>query len=516
MLKSRSLAVAALIAAATIPSRALAGDFVDTRITLLFADDNVLAGAGETTPNSPAARFGAATSGNTQFYDNFNTKYSGFETLTKLVLYKQAPAYFDGLTTEAALALQLMVAREKPTAVLQAVQMKDDSSYLRLNYTPKSWSASKGEGLSLTGFPLSADRFRLGYAYKISWGGSPVFGPNAESVPGAKLQATKEIAENQIIYGFVGLKTTLLLNEKIHEQETNYGVLGGAGVDLTPFLRWDVNGGYFQKGVNPSQSVLGAPVRARGVSSQLVLHQGTPIGSSVDFALYKNDPDMPTRFFTPESYPGGFSFSTSVEGSYLEQTLADPDVAGQTSKQSAYAAALQVRAKLDYWRFSVLGMLRSVSFIQFNTPSFPPFQDFPDGTTLKDERFIAVGVDYYLKNLHLTPGLIAGVQMPASFSTRDNLGGNNPAEFLQGTRTVVLRDENLITVLPSDEETKVIYSTKATLRWQLSDYFAAAGEFFVNVDHNRVTFRDSADGVAQPTFEKPLIVGFNTMLQARF
>jgi hypothetical protein len=266
--------LACVVAVLSAGQPAFAGDFVDARVTLLFADDNVLAGAGETTPNSPTARFGAASNTNNQFYDNFNTKYSGFESLTNLVLYKKGPTYWDGLSAEAALALTTLVARERPTAVLQSTIVSDSSSYLRLNYTPKSWSAAKGEGLSFTGFPLSADRFRLGYAYKISWGGSRIFPSAGESVPGAKLQLTKSIRTDQIVYGFVGAKSTLILNDKIHEQETNYGVLGGAGVDVTRTLRLDVSGGWFQKGVNPETSVLGAPVRATGGSAQLVFHLG--------------------------------------------------------------------------------------------------------------------------------------------------------------------------------------------------------------------------------------------------
>ncbi len=516
MSTTRRTSLLATLLAVLLPTSALAGDFVDTRVTLLFSDDNVFADAGETTPNSPSARFGAANSSNNLFYDNFNTKYSGFESLTNLVLYKQAPAFFKGLTTEAALALNLLVAREKSTSTLDAVKIGDASSYLRLNYTPPSWDASKGEGISFTGFPLSSDRFRLGYAYKISWGGSSVFPNSGESVPGAKLQLTKNINDEQLFYVFVGLKTTLILNDKIHEQETNYGVLAGAGVDITPWLRWDVSGGYFQKGVNPQTSVLGRPVDAYGVSTQFVFHYGEPVGTSVDFNLYKNDPDLPTRFFKAERYPGGFSFSGSIEGSFLAQELADPDVYAQTSVQKAYAGALQLRAKYNYWRFGVVGLLRSLSFIEFNVPGYPPFVDFPEGTDIVDEKFIAVNVDYYFPSVRLTPGISAGVQMPASYSTSGMLGGNNPSAGLQGKRTVVVKDASSMTVLPSGEEAKLVASGKINLRWDISEFFSAAGELYLNYDRNRTTFRDSSDGVAEAVFEDAWALGFNLMMQARF
>ena len=150
--------------------KAQAGDFLDTRLSFVFADDNVLAKAGETTPNSPNARFGGGSQ-NTQFYDNFNSKYSGFETFSNVVLYKKVPAFFEGLTTEAALTILVL---EQPSGGLI---LQDNSSYIRLNYKPWTWGEK--ESLSLTGFPVSADRFRLGYAYRISWGGSGVFTTNS-------------------------------------------------------------------------------------------------------------------------------------------------------------------------------------------------------------------------------------------------------------------------------------------------------------------------------------------------
>src|SRR5687767_8326156 len=112
-----------------LASSALGGDFIDTRLSFVFADDNVLAKSGETTPNSPNARFGAGNQNN-QFYDNFNTRFSGFESLSNVVLYKRAPAFFEGLTTEAALTLLVL---ERPNG---GVVIQDNSSYIRLNYQP--------------------------------------------------------------------------------------------------------------------------------------------------------------------------------------------------------------------------------------------------------------------------------------------------------------------------------------------------------------------------------------------
>ncbi len=509
----------AVLALATVALAwpALAGDFIDTRLSFVFADDNLLAKAGETTPNSPNVRFGAGNQ-NTQFYDNFNTRFSGFETLSNLVLYKSMPAFFEGLTTEAAFNVLVL---ERPTG---GIDLRDNSSYIRIAYRPASWG--ENENLSLTGFPVSADRFRLGYAYRITWGGTGIFTNRAfnDGVPGVKLQLTRDNW-----YLFVGGKTALILNDLPFnkEKETQYGLLAGAGVDLlNNTLRIEANGGYFQKGLAPglaSQSIE-APVNATGASVQVVYHRGEPVGTSVDLRLYKNDPDVYQRFFRPENYPGGVSFSVSVEGSTLVQSLEDPDVFAKTVPQVANAAALQARIKVNFMRFHVLALYRTLSFIQFDVPGFPPYKDFPDGTVLQPEMFAAVGFDYHFPRAHFTPGIIVGVQQPAAFRSPDTvLGGNAPAPGFVGARTVVVREANLVSILPSDgcgpgtgRPCEPIFSAKTTFRWDLSEMIAAIGEVYYTRDTNKATFIDDVTGVTQQTFEKPHALGFNAILQARF
>src|SRR5205814_7486238 len=135
-------------------------------------------------------------------------------------------AFFPGLTTEAALALLVL---EQPSG---GISMVDDSSYVRLAYRPAWWS--ERENVSLTAFPVSADRFRLGYTYRITWGGSSAFTSRAAAlgVPGIKLQITRDRW-----YAFAGAKTGIIFNDRIKEQETNYAALFGAGWDITPELR---------------------------------------------------------------------------------------------------------------------------------------------------------------------------------------------------------------------------------------------------------------------------------------
>ncbi len=498
-----------------LPAVALAGDFIDTRVTFAVANSNVFVKPGETTPSEPGTGFGASRQ-NTQFYDNFNTRFTGFETLSNISLYKKSPSFFNGFDAEAAFNIVVIA---NPSG---AIQLFDNASFVKINYKPAGWG--EREEISLTGFPVSADRFRLGFAWKLSWGGDSAFtynqGPGLSStgrpaaVPGAKLQITRDRW-----YAFVGAKTGLLLNNLSNVQERQYGLLAGGGVDLVPGrVRWEVNGGYFSRGIVPSlaQSGVRAPVNAMGASTQFSVFSDV-IQPSLDLRLYKNDPDIMQRFFRPERYPGGFSYQLSVEGSVLAQTLVDPDKFASTRNQAAGAVALQARFKLDYWRFYAIGLFRTLSFIQFDVPGLPPYVDFASGATVRPEIWAAVGGDKHWPEAHLTLGLIFGVQNPASVSApRFDFGGANPLPGLSGPRTVVVRDVNLFAILPADEQVFPIYSVKGTFRFDLSEYFAILGEVFYNRDNNRVTFRDSTESIAQPVFEQPNQLGFNAVVQARF
>ena len=513
-MKTLRYQVAAVVAA--LSTGALAGDFVDTRIAVAFANDNLLVKPGETTPNSPGTGFGAAKQ-NTQFYDNVNTRYSGFETLSNLALYKRAPSFFEGVDTESALSVLVL------DNASGSVTLVDNSSYLKVNYRPAGWGAK--EEVALTGFPVSSDRFRLGYAWKMSWGGDTAFTLNQgtglsstgrpNAVPGAKLQVTRDRW-----YAFAGLKTGLLTNNLTKVQERQYGVLAGAGAEIIPAMaKIEANGGYFQRGIAPSlaDSGIRAPVNAMGGSANLSFYKGEGVQQSLDMRLMKNDPDATQKLFRPETYNGGVSFTVSLEGSLLGQTLINPDKFAATKTQYANALLLQARFKVDYWRVWGLGLARSFSFIQFDVPGFPPYNDFSKGTTVRPETWFAIGADRYLPAYHLTAGLVAGVQVPASVSApRLSLGGNNPPPGEEGPRTVVIRDVNLIAILPGNVAVLPIFSIKGTAKIDLSEYFALVGEVFYTRDDNRVTFRDSTALIAQPSFEKPDQLGFNAVMQARF
>src|SRR5262245_18099341 len=58
-----------------------ASGFMVTRIAFTLTNENVLVKPGETIPSAPGWRFGTPNSLGVLFFDNYDTRYSGFETL---------------------------------------------------------------------------------------------------------------------------------------------------------------------------------------------------------------------------------------------------------------------------------------------------------------------------------------------------------------------------------------------------------------------------------------------------
>src|SRR5215831_15889619 len=65
-----------------------ASGFMDTRLAFTLTNENLLVKPGETIPSVPGWRFGVPTSLGVLFFDNYDTRYSGFETLSHAVMYR--------------------------------------------------------------------------------------------------------------------------------------------------------------------------------------------------------------------------------------------------------------------------------------------------------------------------------------------------------------------------------------------------------------------------------------------
>ncbi|WP_437275523.1 hypothetical protein WME90_30300 [Sorangium sp. So ce375] len=505
-----------------------AGDAMDTRLTWTLGDDDLLHDTGQAQPLSPNLSIGDRKQYRL-FFDNLNSRFSGRENLTHLALYKRMPGFIKGLDTEASLVLRFDLAAlsRNNNNVNQALY--DAGSYIRAFYHTDG-SADGKTGIGVTLWPLDTDRFRLGYLYEISWGGTnasinqSIFPRLIGTAPGAKVQLDTE--RFSVYAGFKIASLTQVQRvltpgtsevEEFRIAQTNYGVLLGGGADPHPYVHVDLGAGYFQQGRFDWPDVAGKPVYTYGASARVVAHaKGEPVPQSVDFMLYRNDPDRPQILFNAESYtPGKTTWAVILEASNLFQNLKDFDSAGATTRQPARAAALQAVVKSGYARASVTGMFRDLPFVLRNQPSFIPFQSIPEtgGSSTDDEMFIALAADYYIASARLTPGIGAGLQLPASFGTMSFDIMSAPI-----ARTVVVREQGSVSILPYDTSAVPIFQARVSLKWDISTILSAVA-WVQYVRDNNGTFmeRDPSDGtVALRTFVNPDFFGLGTSAQARF
>src|SRR5687768_7405176 len=189
---------------------------MDTRLAFTLTHENILAKPGETIPSAPGWRFGVPNSLGVLFFDNYDTRFSGFETLNHAVAYR---SFSKGhLQAEGAFVLRVQELSETN------ISLADAGTYIVISNW-KDPTHKDPTRISLTAFPVSSDRFRLGYSYRLSWGGNEEYRRSGQAVPGFKLQYTTDKA-----YAFVGAKTAVLLDSSTAEQVAKQAVLAGAEI----------------------------------------------------------------------------------------------------------------------------------------------------------------------------------------------------------------------------------------------------------------------------------------------
>jgi hypothetical protein len=478
--------------------------FMDTRLAFTLTNENILARPGETIPSVPGWRFGVPNSLGVLFFDNYDTRFSGFETLSHAVAYR---SYSRGhLQAEGAFVLRINELSENNIA------LSDAGTYLVIT----NWKDPTHQDptrISLTAFPVSSDRFRLGYSYRLSWGGTPEYKRSRSATPGVKLQY-----DTKNMYAFVGAKSATVVDPKDGEVKAVLAGLAGGGIDPHPNVRIEVNGGVFDRGYNELQDVLGEKVLLVGGSAQVSVFKGMPIRSSVDYKLYKYNGERVSDLFAPERYPGGLSWVAQAELTTMAQTLKDPERTGSTKRQLGMAGDINFRMKLDRYRLRLDLSYRDLAFILHSQPSLPPYSDFPDAYTLEPNYFAAVGVDRNWSDF-LTLGVIAGIEKPATLTSPKGIAG---AET-RGTSTAVIRNNNidtLITILPPGEEAVPQVAVKGSAKVDFARIFSAVLEVFYSYDGNQTRYRRTCADPEQCPFEYTFgefnQLGVNATLQARF
>ncbi len=480
--------------------------FFDTRLAFTITNENLLVEPGETIPSVPGWRFGVPNSLGVLFFDNYDTRYSGFETLSHAVMYRDYhKGHFDA---EGALVLRINELSEK------SIELSDAGTYITLSNW-KDPTHKDPTRISLTVFPVSSDRMRLGYSYRLSWGGSPEYRRAKSATPGIKFQYD---AKN--MYAFVGAKSAVLLDRRTAEEQSALAVLAGAGIDPTEMVRVEVNGGYFDRGYNELVDVNDQKVQLFGASAQVAIHKGMPVQSSVDYKLYKNNNERVSGLFNPVKYPGGVSWLAMAEATMIGQTLKDPEKTGSTTIQKGYAGDVNVRVMIDRWRLRFDASMRTLAFILHSQPSLPTYSDFPSDYETSPDLFAAVGIDRNFDDF-VTVGGIFGIDKPATLtSTKGVPGGMTGAS---GKSTAVIRNNNidtLITILPVGEEAVPQYAVKGFVKLDFGRIYSALLEVFYSRDENTTKYaRVDMDNPESPfafVFGEFNQLGVNATLQARF
>ncbi len=503
---------------------ALAGDFMDTTITFVAGDDNVLAGAGETNPSSPGPDL-RPRSGNALFFENYNSRNTGEETRGQLVLYKEFQPYFARVVPEAAMVLQwdanrmardgeqvLVTGSQRPTGGL-----KDDGSYLAIHFDGTTPSPDvKPHRLSLILFPFDSDRVRLGYSWELTWGGRSSF-LLAPYTPGLMVSY-----KAPAFYAFGAAKTARTqwftqseTDPHRDESETIYGVLGGGGLHVTDQVLVDLSFGYFQKGTIPTDrgELEGTWVDQYGASTQLTWHDGIEPKVPVDTKLLRNlGGDLKVRDWKPRK----LGYLVSTEFTATSQRLENTDAAGTSARETGMAGDINAAMQSGRMTFNLDVIVRSLEFLVQDTPGFSPYATVSEAITTSPEIFASVGADYAFPELRFVPGVAFGVQRPAvaRISTTQRDGSSASANIVvRKTKNVLGESQVLPTALPIGEAVSPVFAGKLYLREYLSDLIFVAVQAQVTFDDNLVT-NDPDSGARK--FESPMILGLNLIAQAKF
>ena len=213
-------------------------NFMDTRLSWTFGDDDFLHPTGQLIPLSPTFSIGDRTQYRL-FFDSLNSCYAGRENLTHLVMYKKMPGFIPRLTTEAAVVLRFDL-----TAARGEQQQHQPGALRRgLVHPPLLPDGELGEGGPL-GHVLPARHrplpSRLPLRHQLGRHEREHQPVDLPGHPGLRARAQGPVRREELLR-FLGFKTASIVQpeqilnpggtnqvEVTNVAETNYGFLGGA------------------------------------------------------------------------------------------------------------------------------------------------------------------------------------------------------------------------------------------------------------------------------------------------
>ncbi len=484
--------------------------FLNTSITWVFGDDNVLVGAGETRKSSPSAYFGDCPTTLTDRTES--TDCAG--NATRLTLYKRMKLspFFQ---PEAALSIDLDI---------ENGDLADSGSYIRTNYFMDTRHETYW---AFTLYPVDADRLRLGFHPDVSWGGTDTFPKNFRAGLAPGIQFDLDYRYWHLFLGFKAARVKSPAedtldnpggNELKNVQRTFYGALAGAGFEVMDSgLRFEVNGGFFNKGTNTRQNALGQSILAGGISGRVSFRRGLRIGRAIDVRIFQQD-KVRDELFRRETYRTG-ALSLAIEGefSWLVQDLEDPDRVQSTKNESSFMGHLGFKMKYGFTRVHADLIYRDLTAILFDVPGFVPYQALSENATVSPELYASVAVDYNIQPVDLTLSVTLGILQPATYAGVSPTG-STASTVDQGNTKLVVRGSRAgdWDILPPGQDELPVFVGRLDLKWSYYEAFQCIGSLWYGRDDNLASVQQDETGHLLRAFEEPNAVGFTLVSHVAF
>ena len=485
---------------------AAASDFMDTWVVTSLEDDNLFAGP---EAYSPSPNF--VQRGNNTFFETYETRFSDDITQTHLVLYRKDEGFSQGWSTEAAFVLR-MAPYLNPDGTEPGVSVADDGSYVRII---RAFDRPE-HNLSLTGYAVDANRFRLGYSYDLTWGGRNIYSFDPMAAPGLRLQY-----QNGPHSVFLGVKTAVgdyvapvenVDDIPITRNQAYYGLLAGFGVQPLARLRIDGGVGWFQQGqltnVQNTQSPLyNAPIVATGGCGQISFRTNTDLDfiTSNELKLYRNAPEFVRDTYFSHRQLDGFGLLLQTEVNALAHNLLDPKSTDSTVVETAFAGDFQALAVFGTTEIGFDLVYKDLPYILFNIPGLTSGYALNPDTETTPQQYIRAQVSHWFPKAHITPSIGFGYMKPATYKT--------------STGTFVQYSERDKANVPDGQEAADLLSSVVGIQWDISKSMVGVGELLYTIDNNRSQFIQTDDSlgrnVAAPANWRNEL-GFNLMIRARF
>lgn len=486
-----------------LPLAAHAGDFMDVWVTTAFEDDNLLAGPDALSPGS-----NFVTRGNSTFFENYESRFTDDISQSWLVLYKQTDGFKPNWFAESALVLRFVTAVD-PNDSDPLVKAYDDGTYVRVGY---KFGGVDDHNLSLTGYAIDANRFRLGYSYDLTWGGRNIYAFDPQAAPGVRLQYQKGQ-----FYAFAGGKTAVgdykdpVTAEP--QEEAYFGGLAGVGGQIGQFVRLEGGVGNFQQGqltnaLSTTSPVYLAPINAVGGAAQIAFRTNPDLAwiASNELRLYRNAPDYVKDSYIHHRELDGVGLLVQAEVNVLAHNLIDFEEVDSTTVERAFAGDVQGLLAIGTTEIAADFVYKDLPYIVFNVPGLTSGYAIPESYETTPQMYVRGRVAHYFPEARLTPSLGVGWMQAATYGNADQ------GYYVQANE----RDKYNV---PDGQAPTALLSSVAGMQWDITPSTVAVGEVLYTLNNNLSEFVETDDlqgkNVLAPSNERNRL-GFNLMVRARF